>query len=108
MDPINLLPVESERYFGLMWKLHGNKSLFLPYLIRDILLGRKQGISCYTASILKRPLMGGGACLVSILRIAACPVSLAQSLCHCVTDERTRNLVNYTTSNVIFHWVIRI
>ncbi len=28
-------------------------SLFLPYLVRDILLGSKPGISYYTASILK-------------------------------------------------------
>ncbi len=46
---------------------------------------------------------GGFPSLVSILRMAACPVSLAQSLCHCVTNERTRNLVNYTVSNVTFH-----
>ncbi len=52
---------------------------------------------------------GGSTRLVSILRkMAACPVSLAQSLCHCVTNGRTRNLVNYTVSNVIFHWIIRI
>ncbi len=47
------------------------------------------------------PLMGECSCLVSILRMAACPVSLSQTLCHCVTNERTLNLVNYTVSTVI-------
>ncbi len=51
------------------------------------------------------PLMGGCPCLLSILRMAACPVLLEQSPCHCITNERTRNLVNYTVSNVAFHWI---
>ena len=50
------------------------------------------------------PLMGGGGGpgLVYILRMVACPVSLAQSLCQCVTHEGTRNLVNYAVT-IIFH-----
>ncbi len=46
---------------------------------------------------------GGGGGLVYILRMAACLVSLALCLCHCVTNERTQNLVHYTVSNVIYH-----
>ena len=54
----------------------------------------------YIAGKHKAPVGGGG--LMSMLRMAVCPVWLAQSLCHCVTKERTENLVNYTVSNVIF------
>ncbi len=47
---------------------------------------------------------GGGGCpfLVSILRMAVCLVSLAQSLCRCLTNKRTRNLFNYTSAMLYF------
>ncbi len=68
-----------------------------------LLFENKSTCTCIVYSI--RAPDGGCQCLVSILRMAACPVSLAQSLCHCVTNERTLNLVNYAASNVIFHWI---
>ncbi len=51
---------------------------------------------------LNRALMGGYSCLVSILRMGMCPVSLGKILCHCVTKETLQSKLIASLLNVTF------